>query len=91
VALLGLLTDGERTATTEMKINFLKPVNAGDVVAEAAIVHKGGHTAVGEVSVRDADGTLVAKALATYAVSGSRRRAHAARRTPPPRGKKKEL
>jgi uncharacterized protein (TIGR00369 family) len=69
VALLSLMKAGERMATTEMKINFIKPVQAGDVIAEAHILHRGGHTAVGDVTVRDGAGHLVAKALATYAIT----------------------
>jgi uncharacterized protein (TIGR00369 family) len=68
VALVSLMKAGERMATTEMKINFIKPVQASDVVAEAQILHRGGRTAVGEVTVRDGAGNLVAKALATYSI-----------------------
>lgn len=69
VALLGLLEDGERIATIEMKINFIKTVAAHDVIAEAHILHRGIHTAVGDVTVRDSAGNLVARALATYAIA----------------------
>jgi acyl-CoA thioesterase len=72
VALLGLLDAGMRTATLEMKINFLKPVDGADIIAEAAIIHKGGKTAVGEVTVRDGSGAIVAKALGTYAIAGKK-------------------
>src|SRR5512137_1722106 len=68
VALLSLMEAGERMATTEMKINFIQPVQGCDVIAEAHILHRGGHTAVGDVTVRDSAGNLVAKALATYAI-----------------------
>lgn len=69
VALLGLLEPGARIATLEMKINFLKPVASSEIIAEAAIVHRSRKTAVGEVTVRDGFGTIVAKALATYAIA----------------------
>jgi acyl-CoA thioesterase len=68
VALLGLLETGTQIATLEMKINFLKPVDGVEIIAEACIIHKGGKTAVGDVTVRDGSGAVVAKALATYAV-----------------------
>ena len=55
-----------------MKINFIKPVQARDVIAEAHILHRGGHTAVGDVTVRDSAGNLVAKALATYSITKPR-------------------
>jgi uncharacterized protein (TIGR00369 family) len=69
VALHSLLADGERTATTEFKINFIKPVAEFDIIAEALILHRGRHTAVGDVTVTDAAGNLVAKALTTYAIT----------------------
>jgi uncharacterized protein (TIGR00369 family) len=69
VALRSLLAEGERTATTELKINFVKPVAEFDIVAEATIVHRGRHTAVGDVTVTDAAGNLVAKALTTFAIT----------------------
>ena len=71
VALLSLMKPGERMATTEMKINFIKPVQACDIIAEAHILHRGGHTAVGDVTVRDGSGHLVAKALTTFAITRS--------------------
>jgi uncharacterized protein (TIGR00369 family) len=68
VAAMGLLAPDESLATIEMKINFIRPVSDSGIVAEAAIVHKGRRTAVGEASVKDAAGRLVAKTLATYAI-----------------------
>jgi uncharacterized protein (TIGR00369 family) len=69
VALLSLLKGGERIATIEMKINFVKAVEEEDVMAEARILHRGSRTAVGEATVRDSAGNLAAKALATYAIA----------------------
>ena len=82
VALLGLLKGGERIATIDMKINFIKAVTAHDVIAEAHILHRGIHTAVGDVTVRDSAGKLVARALATYAIAEpDKRRRRRPRRT----------
>ena len=55
-----------------MKINFIKPVQASEVIAEALILHRGGQTAVGDVTVSDGEGNLVAKALATFAITQPR-------------------
>jgi acyl-CoA thioesterase len=74
VALRSLLAEGERTATTEFKINFIKPVAESDIIAEATILHRGRHTAVGDVTVTDAAGNLVAKALTTYAITRTTRK-----------------
>lgn len=74
VALRSLLAEDERTATTEFKINFIKPVAEFDIIAEALILHRGRHTAVGDVTVTDAAGNLVAKALTTYAITRTTRK-----------------
>ncbi len=52
--------------TVEMKINFLKPVKSGRLVAEARGIHKGSKISVSEVDVKDSRGILVAKSLVTY-------------------------
>lgn len=52
--------------TVEMKINFLAPVESGELVAEAKTVHKGSKILVSDVEVKDNKGKLVAKSLVTY-------------------------
>ena len=52
--------------TIEMKINFLKPVSSGRLIAEARSVHRGSRIYVCDVDVTDDNGTLVAKSLVTY-------------------------
>ncbi len=67
MALVGLVDPDETFVTIEMKINYLNTFTRGAIVAEGKIVHKGRHTALGETEVKDEqDGTLVAKATATY-------------------------
>jgi uncharacterized protein (TIGR00369 family) len=68
MALMGLLEPDETTTTVEMKINYLKPFDSGEIVAEAHIVYKGTRTALGDVEIRDSQGNLVAKGLATYMI-----------------------
>ena len=68
MALVGLLNKDETVSTLEMKINYLKPVQGGDIIAEAKIIHRGTMTAIGDVEVRDDEGNLVAKGMATYAI-----------------------
>jgi len=52
--------------TVEMKINFLKPVRSGKIVAEARNVHEGSRIFVSDVEVKNGKGDLVAKSLVTY-------------------------
>jgi uncharacterized protein (TIGR00369 family) len=67
VALFTMVEDDEKILTIELKVNFIAPAS-GDIIAEGRILHKGRKTAVGEVSVNDPAGTLLAKALITYYV-----------------------
>jgi uncharacterized protein (TIGR00369 family) len=67
-----LLPRKTRLATVEMKINYLEPVDRGTILAEATLLRLGRTLAVVECEVQDADGTLAAKALITYAVSRSK-------------------
>lgn len=68
MALQGMVGKDEVFTTVEMKINYIRPFAKGEVTAEARIVHKGGQLALGDVEVRDDQGRLVAKALATYMI-----------------------
>jgi len=68
MALIGLVEQDEFFATIEMKINYLIPFKEGEITAEAKIVYKGSKTALGDVEVRNSDGDLIAKALATYMI-----------------------
>jgi acyl-CoA thioesterase len=51
-----------------MKIHYLKPFTGGDLIAEASIIHKGSKIVLGDVEVRNGNGDLVAKGLATYLI-----------------------
>lgn len=68
LALISLLSATDRTATVEMKINYLAPTVEGELVAEGRVVHKGGRLSVIDVEVRNNGDRLVAKALITYAI-----------------------
>ena len=64
-ALFSLARPGELLNTVEMKINFLAPVQTGEVEAQAHIVKRGRTISLGEVVVRQGE-KLVAKGLCTY-------------------------
>ena len=69
MALIGLTDRDENISTLEMKINYFKPLAGGEIIAEAKIIHKGSMTAIGDVEVRDGNGNLIAKGMATYAIT----------------------
>ncbi|MHB8412457.1 MAG: PaaI family thioesterase [Candidatus Acidiferrales bacterium] len=62
------LPAGSRTATVEMKINFLEPVERGTIFAEARVLRLGKYLAVVECDVNDDHGKLLAKALMTFSI-----------------------
>jgi uncharacterized protein (TIGR00369 family) len=59
---------GSRVATIEMKINFLEPVEHGEIKADARVLRQGRTTSVVDCDVTDQDGRLVAKALMTFSI-----------------------
>jgi uncharacterized protein (TIGR00369 family) len=67
-ALMTLIQPGERVTTVEMKINFLAPVSGGELIGESRVVQKGKRLALADMEVKDGNGKLVAKGLATYMI-----------------------
>jgi uncharacterized protein (TIGR00369 family) len=59
---------GSHVATIEMKINFLEPIEHGEIEADARVLRQGRTTSVVDCSVTDQDGRLVGKALMTFSV-----------------------
>jgi len=69
MALLSVIPVGTRFGTLEAKINFLLPVRTGELLAEAAIVHRGRSTAVLEATVYNINGDerqAIARMLGTF-------------------------
>jgi uncharacterized protein (TIGR00369 family) len=65
IAYASTLAEGEAFATVELKINFLRPVREGHLVAEGWVVSGGRTLGYTEAEVRDDAGRLVAKASST--------------------------
>ena len=68
MALISLVEPKDRFTTIEFKINFFAPVSKGSLEAHAKIIYKGSKTAVGEAEVKNEEGKLVAKVIATYSI-----------------------
>ena len=60
-----LLEDGETFTTLELKINFMKPVWSGHLVAEGKVIKAGRTIGLVEGRVTDETGSLVAYATST--------------------------
>lgn len=65
LAYASTLGDAESFTTLELKINFLKPVWGGRLIAEAQLKKGGSTVGLVECDVRDAGGSLVAYAVST--------------------------
>ena len=71
-ALFTLLPEGQRIVTVELKINFMAPVEKGALIAEGRVIRKGSTLAVGDVTVTDDAGAVIAHGLGTWMMVGSR-------------------
>jgi acyl-CoA thioesterase len=72
MALLSLLPVGTRISTIEAKINYLLPVRAGELLAEAIIVQHGRSIAVLEANVynvEEDDRKAIARILGTFHIA----------------------
>ena len=73
LAFATMLGEGETLTTLELKINYLKPVWNGKVLAMGKVVKKGRLTGLVECDVKDENGQLVARASSTFmAISDGR-------------------
>ena len=65
VAYASTLADGESFTTLELKINFLRPVWSGRLIATGRVVNGGRTVGLVECDVTDAQDRLVARASST--------------------------
>lgn len=52
--------------TIEMKINFLKPIKSGKLIADVGNIHRGSKIFISDINVRVNKSALIAKSLLTY-------------------------
>jgi uncharacterized protein (TIGR00369 family) len=67
-AIMTLLQPGEGLTTIELKSNFLAPVRAGDLVAEARVFKKGRTLMIADCTVNDDSGRPVLRLSATFLI-----------------------
>lgn len=65
IAYASTLDEGESFTTLELKINFLRAVRSGTLVADASVVQSGRTVGVAECTVTDEQGRMVARATST--------------------------
>jgi len=76
MALMSLIPPGTPFGTIEAKINYLRPVKEGELIAEATVVHQGRSTAVLEASIYNeinGERTMIARALGTFNIARDKR------------------
>lgn len=76
MALLSLLPPGTPFGTIEAKINYLRPADAGALLAEGKVIHEGGSTAVLEATVYNLHAEqqrIIAKVLGTFYIKRQKR------------------
>lgn len=69
-ALLTLVGPEEKVTTVEMKMNYLAPAEEGELIGEARIISRGRRIALSDMEVKNEEGRLIAKGLATYMILG---------------------
>lgn len=65
-AIVGASDPRARFTTVEMKVNYLRPISEGRIVAEAWLIRDGRRIVVAECNVYDSQRRLAAKGLLTY-------------------------
>jgi acyl-CoA thioesterase len=68
VAIYKSLEKGQRCATIEIKITYLRPVVSGRLICETQVIQRGRRFAFVESEVRNAD-RIVAKATGTFVIN----------------------
>ena len=70
VAMATLIPGGSRRIiTVEQKVNFIAPVREGDLIGTGKVFWSEGDIAVSEAEIRDDEGNLVARSIATHMLS----------------------
>jgi len=66
IAVLGHFGGKRKATTVELKLNYLRPIVGGRVVARSKLVRVGQTLVTGTVEIKDGQGKLAAVALLTY-------------------------
>jgi len=71
-AVVSYLEEGERCATIETKIVYLKAVESGTITCDTRVIHKGKRVVMLESEIRQR-GQLIAKAMGTWSIYREKR------------------
>ena len=70
MAVFTVISSTQTPVTIELNINYLKPIQGKQAIAEARIISQGRTIIVGDIDIADDTGRIIAKSRATYAVLG---------------------
>lgn len=68
VAMLSVTPEGRDSVTTDLHVQYLRPIMSGSIVARGEVVHKGATLMLGTATVEDEKGRICARCDATYMV-----------------------
>jgi uncharacterized protein (TIGR00369 family) len=68
IALMSTLNEDESFTTLELKMNFIRPVYTGKLIAEGVVVHRGRTISLVECLVKNEEGKVVARCAATQMI-----------------------
>ncbi|HME82930.1 MAG TPA: PaaI family thioesterase [Candidatus Eremiobacteraceae bacterium] len=72
VAVLPLIPEGKDMVTTDLHVQYLRPVISGPVIARAHVVHRGNTLLLANATAENEAGTICARCTATYMIVSPR-------------------
>jgi acyl-CoA thioesterase len=67
-AMLSVIPENKDMVTTDLHIQFLRPIMSGPITARADVVHRGNTLLLGTATVEDDFGKVCARCAATYMI-----------------------
>jgi len=72
VATMSIIPEGKDMVTTDLHIQYLRPIVAGPIIARAQVVHRGNTLLLATATAEDEAGRVCARCTATYMVVSPR-------------------
>jgi uncharacterized protein (TIGR00369 family) len=72
VAMISIIPEGRDMVTTDLHVQYLRPVVSGPITARADVVHRGNTLLLGTAVVENKEGAICARCSATYMIVSPR-------------------
>lgn len=76
VAIASIIPEGRDFVTTDLSVQFLRPITGGTAVARGEVLHLGARLIRGSAVVETEDGAVVARCIATFMIVDPRSAPH---------------